>query len=264
MKTFIKNQIDFKCHSYGNSEVSSSFSQSNTVDASYKLLYIYDGGCTIVIDKKPHTASRGDSVLIFPCLSFEIKPEPDLKYTWLEFSGFESAAILGRVAFSKKNPVLGKMDIDGFEDLFEMPANLDTAYSHYRMGGCFLLLLSYYIEKFPSKTNENEGYVYRACTYIDNNFSTPGFGVKNVTEALKIDRSYLYRLFMDEMGVSIIDYIIRRRISKAEIMLANSGLSVKDVAYSVGFSDQMYFSRVFKRINGKTPSEFRATLGLKN
>ena len=69
---------------------------------------------------------------------------------------------------------------------------------------------------------------------------------------------------MDEMGVSVIDYIVRRRISKAEIMLANSGLSVKDVAYSVGFSDQMYFSRVFKRIIGKTPSEFRKMLGLKN
>ena len=40
-------------------------------------------------------------------------------------------------------------------------------------------------------------------------------------------------------------------------MLANSDLSIKDVAYSVGFSDQMYFSRVFKRLNGRTPTAFR-------
>ena len=263
MKTFIKNQIDFRCHSSGNNEISSGLFQKDLLAETYKLIYVYKGRCKVVIDGICFEASSGDSVLIYPCLDFKIIPGKDLKYTWLVFSGFESAAILGRVAFSKKNPVLGKMDIDGFEDLFDMPQNLEKAYSHYRLGGCFLLLLSYYIEKFPSKTREYEGYVYRACTYIDENFSTPGFGVKNVTEALKIDRSYLYRLFMDEIGVSVIDYIIRRRISKAEILLANSGLSIKDVAYSVGFSDQMYFSRMFKRINGRTPTEFRELIALK-
>ena len=46
-------------------------------------------------------------------------------------------------------------------------------------------------------------------------------------------------------------------LAKAEILLANSDLSVKDVAYSVGFSDQMYFSRVFKKLNGRSPTGFR-------
>ena len=88
--------------------------------------------------------------------------------------------------------------------------------------------------------------------------------VRSLVEALKIDRSYLYRLFKDKTGVSVSDYITRTRISKAEVLLSNGSLSVKDVAYSVGFPDQMYFSRVFKKINGKTPTQFREMFVQKN
>ena len=163
--------------------------------------------------------------------------------------------------------MLGKIDIDGFEFLFEIPdvtVRSDEPYLLYRFGGCLLMLLSYYIEKFPSKSMEADGYVSRACRYIDLHYNTPGFCVRDVVEALKIDRSYLYRLFKDKTGVSVSDYITRTRISKAEVLLSNGSLSVKDVAYSVGFPDQMYFSRVFKKINGRTPTQFREMFVQKN
>ena len=175
----------------------------------------------------------------------------------IEFSGFEGTAILGRTAFSKKNPVLGPIEIDGFEELFEMPVNSGETYANFRMGGCIMLLLSYYMEKFPGKNFGAEGYVYKACHIINQNYSQPGFCVKDVVESLKIDRSYLYRIFKNQTGISVMDYITHCRIAKAEILLANSDLSVKDVAYSVGFSDQMYFSRVFKKLNGRSPTGFR-------
>lgn len=257
MNQYKRNLVDFRCYSNGNNETTTGLQPQNTVNESYKLIYIYGGSCRVNIDGKYHTAEKGDSVLIFPDCSFEIHGKDGLKYVWLEFAGFESAAILGRTAFTKKAPVLGKIETEGFEKLFDMPANSDEAYSLYRLGASIVLLLSYYIEIFPSKSIVSEGYVFRACRLIDRRFSEHGFCVKDVAEALKIDRSHLYRIFKDEMGVSVIDYITLCRISKAEVMLANINLSVKDVAYSVGFSDQMYFSRVFKRLNGRTPTRFR-------
>ena len=257
MKHYGGNMVDFRCHSNGNSETNAVLLQKNTLGESCKLLYIYEGTCRVNIDGRCHEANKGDSVLIFPYCDFVIEKDAGAKYVWLEFSGFACTAILGRIAFSKQKPVLGKIDMDGFEYLFEMPVNTGEAYSLYRLGGCILLLLSYYIEKFPSKTVQNEGYVFRACRFIDAHYSMPGFCVKDVVEALKIDRSHLYRIFKDKTGISVSDYIIRCRINKAEVMLANSDLSIKDVAYSVGFSDQMYFSRVFKRLNGRTPTAFR-------
>lgn len=257
MEPFAKNLVDFRCYSNGNNEINSGISAQNTHSGTYKLIYIYRGLCRINIDGKDYNASEGYSVLVFPCCEFDIDETPGVRYTWIEFSGFESAAILGRTAFSKKNPMLGTIDMDGFEDLFEMPVNSGEPYSNFRLGGCIMLLLSYYMEKFPGKSFESEGYVYKACHFINQNYSQHGFCVKDVVESLKIDRSYLYRIFKNETGVSVIDYITRCRIAKAEILLANSNLSIKDVAYSVGFNDQMYFSRVFKKLNGRTPTSFR-------
>ena len=113
---------------------------------------------------------------------------------------------------------------------------------------------------FWERNRLSEGYVLRACQVIEENCCNYHFGVKDVAEALKIDRSYLYRMFMDEMGVSVMDYITRRRISRAEAMLLNSDTPIKDVALSVGYMDQMYFSRVFKKQNGRTPTEFRRAI----
>lgn len=267
MKTEKKNLVDFICHSNGNNEQKTGLFQKNTDFESYKLVYVYEGVCSVNIDGKCFEVPTGYSVLIFPKCVFAIHTNKTAKYTWLEFSGFASAAILSRIEVSKKSPVLGKIDIDGFEFLFEIPdvtVRSDEPYLLYRFGGCLLMLLSYYIEKFPSKSMEADGYVTRACRYIDLHYNTPGFCVRDVVEALKIDRSYLYRLFKDKTGVSVSDYITRTRISKAEVLLSNGSLSVKDVAYSVGFPDQMYFSRVFKKINGRTPTQFREMFVQKN
>lgn len=255
-----KNLIDFRCYSNGNSEKTDGLQQKNTLRETYKLIYIYAGAFRIEIDGIIHKAEKGDSVLVFPNCSFEIHDKDGSKYVWLEFSGFESTAILCLTAFTMNTPVLGKIRNKNFEKNFILPAdpaNTGNAYELYRIGASIMMLLSYYLEYFPGKPVKPEGYVFCACRIIDNRFSEHGFCVKDVAEALKIDRSHLYRMFKDEMGISVIDYITVCRISKAEIMLTNINLSVKDVAYSVGFSDQMYFSRVFKRLNGKTPTQFR-------
>ena len=55
----------------------------------------------------------------------------------------------------------------------------------------------------------------------------------------------------------MIEYITHRRVARAEILLAGSSMTVKDIAYSVGYSDQMYFSRVFKKFTGSSPTQYR-------
>ena len=120
-----------------------------------------------------------------------------------------------------------------------------------------IILLSYYVEHFPCKDSENTSYAILARNYIEKNYRNPEFNVQSVANHIKIDRTYLYRLFKEETGMSVIDYINNCRISKAEVLLIDENISIKDVAYSVGFTDQMYFSKVFKKLRGQTPTEFR-------
>lgn len=255
----MKNFIDIICYANGDSARGAMLSMSNTRDESYKLAYIYAGSGSVTIDKKEYSLNEGSSFLVFPYTDFAVH-NGSMRYVWVEFSGLEAAAMTTRVSLNKRTPVVHDMGVPGFERIFDLPQGTDKPYVVFRRGGKLIILFSYYYERYPSKIAENDGYVMRARRIVEERYTDHQFGVNEVAAQLKIDRSHLYRLFKEEMGMSVIDYICRRRIFRAEILLSNASLSIKDVAYSSGFADQMYFSRMFKKLNGKTPTQFRESL----
>lgn len=206
---------------------------------------------------------RHESFCLFPYTKVELAANADdlLSYCWIEFSGLVADYMLSETAFKKDNLCSCAIDVADFEQYFNIPESGDNSKAgQYRAAGKLMVLLSYYVDLFPKDDSRNNGYVDIALNYIDENYSKPDFSVKNVAEFVKIDRTYLYRLFKDETGLSVIDYINKHRISQAESLLSDQSMAIKDVAYSVGFSDQMYFSKVFKKHTGKTPTEFKRSL----
>ncbi len=69
---------------------------------------------------------------------------------------------------------------------------------------------------------------------------------------------HLYEFFKQETGHTPINFLIHLRMQRARQLLGNGEFSVKDVAARVGYQDPLYFSRLFKRVNGVAPSAFRA------
>lgn len=257
MKRINSNLIDFICRSHGKNEKGAVLSTNTTHEDSIKLVYVYRGTVDVDIDKKRYTVPEGCSFAVFPYTPFKIYNDDNMRYAWVEFSGFEAIAIVSRIAITKENPILPEIGVEHFEEMFDFAETGMELHDIYRRAARLLFLFSYYIEKFPKKEAETVSYVLKARRVIEEHYTDHEFGVKQVAEQLKIDRSYLYRRFKDELGISVIDYIARRRIAHAEIMLSNPHYSIKDVAYSSGFTDQLYFSRVFKKLNGRTPSQFR-------
>lgn len=227
---------------------------------SYILYYIIDGNGTITVNDIEYRLSKGQSFIVFPFSDMKI--QTDIKnpwsYKWVEFSGAEPTFLINQISFTKKKPVVGKIELPHFERFFTVEeSDLSELYAVYRTVCRLMYLLTYYVEYFPKKSQEQKSYARTARSYIDRNYHKSDFTVKKVADYVKIDRTYLYRLFKEETGLSIIDYINSRKISRAETLLMNEGISIKDVAEAVGFSDQMYFSRVFKKFKGMSPSEFR-------
>lgn len=68
---------------------------------------------------------------------------------------------------------------------------------------------------------------------------------------------HLSRLFKEETGVNYIDFLTACRMEKARALLGNPALSLKQIAYEVGYRDPNYFSRVFKRTTGVSPRDYR-------
>ena len=63
--------------------------------------------------------------------------------------------------------------------------------------------------------------------------------------------------FKEEAGVTFVEYLTNVRMDKAKEMLRNPAVSVKDIGAAVGYQDANYFSRIFKRLEGRTPTEYR-------
>ena len=84
-----------------------------------------------------------------------------------------------------------------------------------------------------------------------------GITLNQLAEMVYLSPSYLSRIFTKETGNSFNDYLNAVRINKAKSLLKYNDLRVADVANAVGFDDQSYFTKVFRRITGVTPVKYR-------
>ena len=254
------NALSNICVSSGKRFSKDSFEIEPAMRETYAIILVTAGKGIFIIDGVKYPVKRGNSVMLFPFTSVKIVAYPNniFEYKWVEITGFEIAVMISRTNFSKNRPVAPELPVDNFLQYFDVSdSSSETAYSICRTNGKVLILLSYYPQYYPSRKSTETNYVMQARDYIDRKFRETDCTVKSVAEKIQIDRTYLYRLFKEETGTSVIGYINQCRIRRACTMLSSSTAQVKDVALSVGFSDQLYFSKVFKKINGITPTEYR-------
>lgn len=88
------------------------------------------------------------------------------------------------------------------------------------------------------------------------NVQNPWFRVADAFAELTLSRDHARRLFKEHMGMSPVQYLIDLRMTRAKELL-QMGFTVKETADKVGLQDQYYFSRLFKKTQGVSPSEFR-------
>ncbi len=81
--------------------------------------------------------------------------------------------------------------------------------------------------------------------------------VQVLSDYTGLSASYLSRLFKKELGISISDYILEKKIEKAENLLKYSDYSLVDIANYLAFSSQSHFIQTFKKAVGLTPNKYR-------
>ena len=111
-------------------------------------------------------------------------------------------------------------------------------------------------EKEEKKDDLRQVYVERAKDYIASSYSYP-ITVEDVADYTGISRSYLFRAFQAYQKQSPKEYLTEYRIRQACHLLRETGLSVASIAYSVGFEDNLYFSKAFKKKMQMSPSQYR-------
>ncbi len=105
-------------------------------------------------------------------------------------------------------------------------------------------------------TGEQGRAILKAIRYVDEHLET-GLNLADVARAAGMSKYHFCRRFKAATGLYFREYLARRRITKAKELLQDASRSVTDVLHEVGFKDMTHFGRVFKRIEGQLPSEFR-------
>lgn len=111
-------------------------------------------------------------------------------------------------------------------------------------------------ENADRHTESMRDIVQRVRAYIDENYAED-ISLGELARRFGVDDGYLSRTFKQHTGCNLMLYLASARVEQAKKLLAQKEMSITDVAQMVGYDDYAYFSRVFKRIEGKSPRTYR-------
>ena len=187
------------------------------------------------------------------------------EYYWVGFNGACANKLVQQTPFTDHHPLHHCKDPQSVrEALYNIYLSRGTEPQQEALMTGYLYLFMAQLMKEARDTMPNPGssssqYVLAAIKYIQFNYSHD-ISVDDIAKAVGVSRSHLYRVFMANVGQSPIDYLTGYRISEACSLLKNAHLSIAEIAVSVGFFDQFYFSRVFKKVKGVPSSKYLAAL----
>ena len=209
-----------------------------------------------------YTLKRGDAFLIPPMEStyYQADQEDPWSYAWVGFDGKACPEIFAQTVFSDsfiyQNPGSNVSALLGcMERLLA-----SFTHSHGRQLepiGNLLLLLSFMQNTSPEKSRDcSDDYFRSAKEYIEHNFSYD-IRISDVARHVGIDRTYLYKIFMEHENTSPKQYLLWHRLRMAVQMLCSTDYTITEVALSCGFKDAPSFCNYFKKHIGSTPRVFR-------
>lgn len=116
-------------------------------------------------------------------------------------------------------------------------------------------------ENATKKESTHHGVIAKAMSYIDQNYSN-NISLNDVAESINMSYFYFSRLFKESTGKSFSDYLTEYRIDKSIELMRDEQLSIKQISYDIGYNDPNYFSKIFKKLKGITPTDYRGRMGL--
>lgn len=227
----------------------------------YHLLYLYSGELNITYGKKSDVLKCGQLIIIPPKTPFSYSntKKSRTEYMWINFTGSKAESLINAAEIPTNKPftvTIPQYIFEGFETFF-------TEFRHRPF--LYELSISYKLAHlmvlFSRSTggrvrNKKSGPLTDTLIYIGENY-TQDISTEKLAEMEHLSCAHFRRLFKEKTGMTPTQYITAMRLKYAEQILLETDLSIKEVAKSVGFSDQLYFSKVFSNHFGFSPTEFR-------
>ena len=185
------------------------------------------------------------------------------EYTWLEFDGLRVKEYLEISGLSADEPIYSPKTRDTGNQVRDEMLYIARHSNETPMNliGHMYLFLDYLSKSSISKKLIKGGklkdfYIREAISFIEQNYQN-AITVEDIAAWCNLNRSYFGKIFKDTVLVSPQEFLIHYRMTKAAELLKLTGLSIGDISQSVGYPNQLHFSRAFKGQFGSSPREWR-------
>ena len=226
----------------------------------YLIHYVARGAGVYEVKGERYRLSAGDIFIIYPneLVSYYC-PDAEKPWSlyWLGFGGAMASHFLAETGLkgytaTGKNQQFGAVIMNC---LSYVEKHKGETISSLKLSSYVLDALHCLSAPTHSRRLSSAAQAERALHYIEYNYMND-ISTRDVAEYLSLERSYVYRLFKTHLGCSPEQYIARYRMQKAVEMIRLGRYSMTEIARFVGMKDIFYFSRVFKKILGISPTDF--------
>ena len=230
----------------------------------YIIHYILEGKGTYQVGERKYQLSAGQGFLIEPetLTYYQADPEEPWSYLWVGVGGTEAEKHIKDIGLNNRQLIF---QYEHGERLKEIVLAM---LKHTKVTVANLYYLQGRLYDFFSALTEDEvidscvdiskesAYIQEAVTFIRNRYSE-GLSVADIAKHMNVNRSYLYTLFKENLGMSPKDFLTKFQISQAREQLTITDLSIEEVAEACGYHSCLVFSKAFKKGNGVTPTQYR-------
>lgn len=231
------------------------------------LAYSYSGRSYIQRGDETHTANSGD--ILFFCPGdpqyYWYDKTDYIKNYWIHFTGYGAESLFSQIGIASGVP----HHIGFVVEIGELIERIIAEINSLRVGGrlyaegLLIQLLAIVARKcaenLPLNIKVRNERIYRVVEYIKENFDQD-LSVKDLAAMSYLSINRFTNVFRESVGVAPQRYIIEFRLHKAIELMKLTDWDIRQIAEAVGYTDQTYFSRVFKKYTQLTPSQFLAKL----
>lgn len=220
----------------------------------YTVNYVLKGTGVLHTMGKTTPIKEGDVFFTFPGTPLAVENTGGLKYYYISFIGIRANVLLGKNKITTMN-----FHFEECNSLSELWKS-GIAFAEEVSGTVAEAIVLYTIAFLGNRTlaagddTTVHGVFIAMKKYIDDNLNDSELSLKKVGEVLSYNDKYLSDLFKKNMGMGANEYINRMRIQQACAMMEQGFTGISDISYTCGYNDPLYFSKVFKKIMGFSPS----------
>lgn len=233
--------------------------------ADHELVLITGGAGTITIEHNAYPLKQGTLLYLYPGVEHSLSSCNDnpMSFYGIHF-GYLNAKFSNNQWISEEGnaalPIKIKSEVFAYQKMEGLFKKANKYWNEKSLGfemicrGSLLEIL--YNLMHTSEANYSSRLKIEALLAHINKNLHKKITVDDLAEMVNLSPDYLAAQFKNMTGFTIIQYINQCRIDHAKILLLNGELRIKDIASEVGFSDEFYFSKTFKKHEGISPANF--------